>query len=725
VAYNQETLLEPFNTKWPVLKVVLNNSNTENPFIYKEFKNLKPESVDIEVDVREVKNLVLQNDQTILNPGKPFQPFGNRPIVGSNFYIGSWEVFQKAVNSLNINMKWFDLPDDANGFRDYYLRYFPYENTRLNNTFVADVSILDKKSWVLLNSKSKLFDNDDNEVLEADNNITVQNSRLAYEPFDKTMAEVKKDEQLKEFDIYDQKSKKGFVRLTLRDVDFGHKDYQISYTKAILDSIGVITDSKIEDYSDKLPNEPYTPTIGEFSMDYVATDHINLVNMSNNDIEGVSTAAFKVGGFGVAAIDVKQTSNNLFEQYNSEGELYIGIKGLNPPQNISILFQNSEGTSDPDLLPPDIKWSYLVNNNWEYFTEQEILSDSTKGLITTGIILFNVSSKASANNTILTNGLHWFRATAEKDSGGVPRMIDIKCQAATVEFLNKNNDPNYLSKALSEKTIAKLAVADSSIKKIEQPFVSFGGKVEEQSNEFYKRVSERLRHKNRAITIWDYERIILQNFPSVYKVKCLNHTRYQGTIESINEAAPGNVSLIIISNIKNSNVGDPLKPRTSLITLYDIEEFIKKIQSPYLSLYVNNPVYEEIQLEFNVKFHIGFDKGIYEVKLEEALIEYLSPWAYDSGSDIVFGGKIHKSVILNFVEEQEYVNYVSCFKMYQNPDTVPKVDIDEAVASTSASVLGSYPSHKIKALETEDNCECPENSISNVEIASADECPCD
>ncbi|MBK6282383.1 MAG: baseplate J/gp47 family protein [Draconibacterium sp.] len=159
-------------------------------------------------------------------------------------------------------------------------------------------------------------------------------------------------------------------------------------------------------------------------------------------------------------------------------------------------------------------------------------------MITTGVILFDIPSKASKNNNILKNGLHWLRAAAEIDSEGIPQLIDIKCQAAKVEFKDKNNDPDYLALPLPEKTISKMVVADSAIKKIDQPFTSFGGRIQEESDEFYTRVSERLRHKNRAITIWDYEHIILQNFPSVYKVKCLNHTRYEGTATSINEAAP-------------------------------------------------------------------------------------------------------------------------------------------------------------------------------------------
>jgi hypothetical protein len=209
----------------------------------------------------------------------------------------------------------------------------------------------------------------------------------------------------------------------------------------------------------------------------------------------------------------------------------------------------------------------------------------------------------------------------------------------------------------------------------------------------------------------------------------LNHTLFEGTSTSINEASPGNVSLVVVSNIRNKNAVDPLKPRTSLVTLDDIKTFISKIQSPYINLHVYNPLFEEVQVKFNVRFHTGFDKGIYSVKLNEALIKFLSPWAYATGSDIVFGGKIHKSVILNFVEEQEYVDYITCFEIFHivpgNPANNPEKDVDEAIASTSASVLGSAAGHIITVLENEDECACDDNVVETFEIASSDECPCE
>jgi hypothetical protein len=729
VAYNEKNLLDPIKTKWPVVKILLNTKSKLNPFVYKVLKDLKLESVDVVVNVREIKNLVIQNDQSVLDPGKPFQPFGNRPLVTSNFYIGSWEIFQKSLNELKINLKWFGLPEDKNGFADYYSNYFypTGAEKRTNSSFKTKTSLLDKKSWkTIIPDSVKLFA-DKSGKLVAENTISFSNIDSVENPPQTVLGNVDRDYELDSFTEYDQKSQKGFLRISLDGTDFGHKDYSLSYTKAVLKSIN--PDKSMDDYSDDLPNEPYTPEIETLSVDYVSAININAIKTDIADYNQRVEQLFAIHPMGAGEIKTTNKSNLLFPAYDNEGELYIGIKDLQPPQNLSILFQVSEGTSNPDLKPPVITWSYLADDNWVQFPVQNILSDSTKGLITTGIILFDIPSQASKNNHILTNDLFWLKAAAEKSSFGIPQLIDIKCQAVKVEFTDKNNDPEYLAKPLAQNTISKMVVSNSLVKKIEQPYTSFGGKIKEASNEFYTRVSERLRHKNRAISIWDYERIILQNFPSVYKVKCLNHTRYEGVSATINEAAPGNVSLLVISNIRNKNAVDPLKPRTSLVILDDIKSCINKIKSPYINLFVHNPLFEEVQVKFNVGFHSGFDKGIYKAKLNEALIQFLSPWAYASGSDIVFGGEIHKSVILNFVEEQEYVDYITCFEMFH---IVPgsfadgaENDVDEAVASTSASILGSSAEHLITVLETGDECNCDDNVVGTVGIASADDCPCE
>ena len=206
-----------------------------------------------------------------------------------------------------------------------------------------------------------------------------------------------------------------------------------------------------------------------------------------------------------------------------------------------------------------------------------------------------------------------------------------------------------------------------------------------------------MRHKQRALTVWDYERLILEKFPSVYKVKCYRHASIQ------KGNAPGNVLLIIIPDLRNNSTINALQPIASLGLLQEVKEFIQDIASPHVEIEVKNPVFESIQTEFLVKFKDGFNKGYYEQQLQGELKRFLSPWAYSKGEIIDFGGKIYKSTLLNFVEERPYVDFSTFFKMdHMDMDGNVRVNVEEAQAISPISILTSAASHTITVLDDEE-----------------------
>ena len=56
---------------------------------YSPFGQLVAKRIDVHVDVRGLGELTMQNDDTSLDPNKPFEPFGLRPSVGSRFRCSS------------------------------------------------------------------------------------------------------------------------------------------------------------------------------------------------------------------------------------------------------------------------------------------------------------------------------------------------------------------------------------------------------------------------------------------------------------------------------------------------------------------------------------------------------------------------------------------------------------------------------------------------------------
>ncbi|MDQ3112430.1 MAG: baseplate J/gp47 family protein [Bacteroidota bacterium] len=743
VAYNEAVLLQPFKTKWPVVKITLNSSLKVTDYIYHQLSTKSVFSADLKVDVAEVKNLIIQNDSSVLATEKPFQPFGSQPVVGSTFYLGSNEIFQKKLSEFAVNITWHELPDAAKaprGFEDYYDHYLPVAEIakRKTSLFNVETALLDKKSWRPLNNINtgySLFQSTgvtNNSPVDNENNIDIPGSFLGTVPRDPEMTPVSE---------FDATTQKGFLRMTLADVDFGHTLFQNSFAQQ-----AVWTVQKAQDINYNplvigntigLPNAPYTPTIKEISVSYTSRETINLSRQATvlQDEISFNTRVdqfFHVLPFGVAENHpyiIKQSANiSLVPQFNDEGNLYIGVSALVPPQILSVLFKVAEGSADPDFNKEQVKWSYLLHNEWFDFSQLQILAEGTNGLLTSGIVTFDLPKVFNSDNTALPAGLFWIRASVQHNSAAVCDLVNVIAQAVTATFTDNANDPDHLRLSLPAETIKDFIDGDESIDKVTQPYASFGGHIKEQSNEFYTRVSERLRHKHRGVTIWDYEHLVLEKFPTIYKVKCLQHTRFV-SIGDINELEPGHVSLVIIPDLRNKNAVNPLKPKTSLITLTEISEYISTINPPCVALHVRNPIFEEIKVDFNVRFHPGFDIGFYGKQLEEELRKFLAPWAYDT-KDIVFGGRIHKSRIINFVEERPYVDYVTCFNMNQiiptgiNTPPVIKSNIDEAETTTSASIFTSAPTHTIVVLETE-TCDCDDNNVNEPMLAPGQPCdPC-
>jgi hypothetical protein len=238
---------------------------------------------------------------------------------------------------------------------------------------------------------------------------------------------------------------------------------------------------------------------------------------------------------------------------------------------------------------------------------------------------------------------------------------------------------------------------------------------------FYTRVSERLRHKDRAIALWDYERLILEAFPQIYKARCLNHTQYEpsdGGAGIYRELAAGHVTVVTVPNQQFRNLRDPLRPYTSLALLSEVEKFLGQRVSCFVKLHVRNPLFEEVFTDFRVRFFDGFDEAFYTKQLKEEITHFLSPWAFSGSGSPTFGGKVYKSVLVNFVEERPYVDYVTDFKLkhrFLDGNGVEQAsgDLSEVTGSRAISILVSAPAshhliaviHAGEEVVTSDDCE--------------------
>lgn len=688
VNYNAAVHGGSFNCALPILKIYLVNAD-DSLYEYDLLKDATVSMVEIRVEVgmdggynqKGLKNLLLANDAGPVDASKPFMPFGNQPAKDSSLVIGHKEIFSKKNAAIKLNIEWADLPT-----LESTIKYFT--NSLGTSTPYAQVYFQSEGVW-----KSNL---DDSSISLSEYMFNGVAKHKQMFPDGQPVPESAIRDYADEYTVQDASTINGFLRLSLAS-SFGHSDYILDFATFMLEKNPEITPKTIT----VEPVEPYTPKIKSLYASYSAFSVNNIAESTS--YPGRDIMLFHLNPFGESEqhkflqpteeIFLLPQFTHISEGIQQEhiGEFYIGFEKLEPGQAVNVLFQVMEGTTDPKLAKPEqhVHWSYLGSNRWIDFKSDEY-SDNTLDLVQSGIVSFSIPKGATTTNTLLPSGLTWIRASITEAAEAVCKLLSVDAQASVATFADQGNAEDFLDNPLAAGTISKLKNPDASVKKLSQLYPSFGGRQKESDDHFYIRVSERLRHKARAITVWDYEHLVLEAFPEIYKVKCLNHTQLEGGV--YNEVRPGYVSLVTIPFLQNRNDADPLKPYTQQSTLTNIENYLTKRTSCFVKIHAGQPQFEEIRMEFSLKLADAYkDFTFYSNQLREEITQFLSPWAFGDSSQLDFGGKVVKSALIDFIEERYYVDYITDVYMYVkiNETTAESGDLDEVGASSARSILVS------------------------------------
>ena len=676
---------EGLETAWPVLQILLRDDEDEGRLVkqYLPFQKLRLEHVHLHVAVVGMTALTLQNDAAVLNAKKPFEPFGTAPATGSSFYMAHPELCAKGLDALTMTINWMGVPDDLK------THYAAYTNAGIadNTSFKAQLKFYDNRGLfpVKINqSDVQLFhaEGHANETgASREHTISISRADLitSYSNYKQNLHLIAGEEVL---------DWSRYWLLELLSPDFQHATYPQAITQyAAKLAKDTAADPPTNTAGDP-PNPPYTPKINRLKVDYAASTEIDPAARDAAD------RLYHVEAFGYRAV-TEDGGYAFLPQYESQGELYVGIDALVPPQNLALLFQMAEGSADPDLERTPVRWDYLDGNVWRSLEEGRLRSDTTNGLLNSGIVKLDLPPVAAS--TVLPPALYWIRATIDKNTRSVCDTVAILTQAVSATFEDRGNAPDHLDQPLPADSITGLAAPQPQVKAIRQPYSSTGGAGPEQATRFYTRVSERLRHKNRALTCWDYERLILEAFPGIYKVKCLP------VDASDNPQLAGSIQVIVVPDIRGKRPFDPFEPKVPADTLLKIERLLH-VHTPALARFtVKNPRYVQLKVRFAVRFREGYNPGYYLQVLNNELRAYLAPWAYDQSAEIVFGGRINANLIVNFVEERYYVDYLAGIRLFTiHEGKVAEVQPDQPVIAEAPDViLVSARQHEIDELTEE------------------------
>ena len=627
-------------TPWPVLKLMLRQVRDAETgrfdTAYERFRSLRLARVHLAIDVGRFAGegvpglwpLVVETETGVADGKKPFEPFGAMPSQGTELALGHADLLNKRLTRIGLGLDWIGGPADL---ATHYTHYTP-------RNFSAQLSLVDGGVRTSsLGDPAPLFAGNDTAAP-----VRIERPTLDAAPLDRVTSPLAAE-------VSDWRR---YLTLRLSGTDFGHHAYPALATGksiALANELRKGTDVAAAAYT---VNPPYTPKLKRLALDFSA---VHEIDVARYDRTSAVDRLFHAHPFGIEEAASGRDDWTLLPTYDEEGALYVGLAGVEAPQSLSLLFAGA-GSAGAEERAGALSWSYLDAGGWSAFAEPP--EDETEGLTRGGLVRFALP--AAEPDTRMPAGFYWLRATMAEGAVNACDLVDVHAQAASAHYVDDGTTPEHYQAPLPAGTIRALGDLAPGIARVTQPYPSDEGRGTESPSAFRVRASERLRHKGRALTLWDYERLVLDHFPAVHTVKCIPATLVDG--------APGAVRLVVIPDVRGQARADPFTPRAPARLLDEIAAHLTKLAPSSARIEVGHPVFPRVRVRLGVRFRPGGDEAYDRRRLGDHLNRYLAPWAFDEGADIAIGQRIDATSIVAFVDQLAFVDFVGGCRLFISND---------------------------------------------------------
>ncbi|WP_240223024.1 hypothetical protein [Rheinheimera hassiensis] len=595
----------------------------------------------LDVSVKNGRSLNLSNQLGPLDATKPFWPFGPVPLPGSYLLFNHSDWQHKHLQQLELELDWAELPVASEGLAGHYAAY---GEDISNYSFKARLALLDQGRWQEVTEDYQhqaefcLF-------AAAHSHAPVQPKQQlvfsAVSGFRLTAAQAAQP--------YHPAASQGFFRLSLSQPvsGFGHGRYSTALSETLL-------------YNAKhkktrpLPQPAYAPLLQLLSVSYSAYCDIHT---SRDPASGNRDRLLQLYPFGQRQSypSARRDAVRLLPHFAHQAYVFIGLTGASVNGQLSLLFDIEPASGSSNTVPENaLRWQYLHDDEWLDFTDQALLTDSSRGLTSSGAVILQLPHALQQQHQLMPSGQAWLRLCCAGQSrryGNLRRIMPNAVQLLATEPLP---DAAMLSHSALQWALQS-----------KQAGITVSGYLpvlqqtprEESSVARVQRIAERLSHKQRASTAWDFERLVLQAFPQLAKVKCFPNAALEQ-----NSLIPGRLLLIVVAKPPGCQ---HLACQRSLVSgelLRQIKHYVAALASPFASIEVANPGFEQLQVRCAVQLNQALHSGDGLQRLQQALSDYLCPW-HEQGLDARFGWQLRPQLVQSFIQQQPYVDYVTDFSL--------------------------------------------------------------
>lgn len=408
----------------------------------------------------------------------------------------------------------------------------------------------------------------------------------------------------------------------------------------------------------KPPPLPWVPKVKSIVSNYGSHEALKVATPSDSNI-----TFYQLQPFGCSAPLASTNSNvettPLLARFDDQAYLFIGLENVEAPQTITLLFELDEATGNRKLPAASPELASLTSNGWETLPQTQ-WQDGTAGLIKSGVLSATLLSKPASSTSLFENtpSLTWLRLSVAEYASAACQTLNVLSQATAVVYSSGADLDTHFNAPLPAGTISKPAAPIPGVTKTVQPLASSGGVPAETQPQFHARVAERLRHKDRGITRWDFEHLALQQFPKLRAALCLNNTKPAATGSSTH---PGATTVVIFPEISAQQA--PLFPLAEHASIIETKAFLAARCDSFLDLTVCNPEYQFLMVEAALSFTPGYDPSHYLKLLNQMLVDAIAPWSQSGSTINPFETNTTRDTLLQKIQAQDYIQSVQSISL--------------------------------------------------------------
>ena len=679
---NNELHQYHMNVETPMIRFNINQNAFYNAYAF--LNKMKFEEIKITTGVSNLKDLKIFRDGQSIQNSSEFDIFGPTPKYNSKIYIGCEELFNKKVIDFNLKWEYTNLDEVNFNLEKHYKGYdrnFSYKVFKLKLSILSDFNYLveDNENYMF-----SMFDTIDDKI-----SITKTHD---FSYLNKTQLSPNFKINNDYINNFSNDYETGLIKIELDNPNhaFGHKLYPKVYAANVSKNIN----SKNGEMSESFINEPFAPKISEISINYSAesTLYFNQKNRNENDFDE-NNSFFHISPYGIKkTFSEEAIENSMFYDLKNEGELIIGFKSSNKIRNIDLFFEIVKNENEYYDFSSKIEWHYTTKYGWKLLTNRNILNDQTNNLLNSGVISILLPNDFNSEGYILNKNEFYIKAISKNRADQLGLIKSIYTNSVYVTEVIPENEYLRLNQ-LKSNSLQNLESKVNGIISVSQPIDSPKINLIENNTEYYYRISNLLKHKNRPVSKSDFEHFVLNKFSYLNYVKCVSND-------------DNLLSIICLKKIENYQHIDEVKLSSAEIN--EISSFLNHYISPQFSIEIVNPIFEDMWVKCSILFK-DLNPGRAIELLNKDLLEFICPWKNSKSIEII-NSKINNIDILNFIKTRYYVDYVTGFsvihfkkdskemiKIYDS--ALENYDNDFIKSGNIKSIIIPRNNHKIKILD--------------------------